>query len=138
MTDYKKLGIELGELLESKQAAYGDSFGTAPAILGLLFPDGIPVLGYRDVLTIVRIIDKIGRICTAAGKGDPMGEDPWRDIAGYAMLALGQREAKQKQDELDTEDYLQDAGSGEIEEEAQPPGGDAESEPWSYGATTAG
>jgi hypothetical protein len=94
MTDYKTIGAELGALLEEKQAAYGDVFSATPAIIGLLFPNGIPVAGYRDVLTIVRILDKIGRICTAAGKGDPMGEDPWRDIAGYAMLMLGKREEK--------------------------------------------
>lgn len=95
MTDYKKIGSELGALLESKQAAYGNVFGVTPAIIGLLFPDGIPVLAYRDLLTIVRMLDKVGRICTAAGKGDPMGEDPWRDIAGYAMLMLG-RKAEEK------------------------------------------
>lgn len=90
--DYKQIGSDLGALLEEKQAAYGDVFSATPAIIGLLFPDGIPVLAYRDVLTIVRIVDKIGRICTAAGRGDPMGEDPWRDIAGYAMLMLGKRD----------------------------------------------
>jgi hypothetical protein len=88
-TDYKQIGTELGALLEEKQAAYGDVFSVTPAIIELLFPNGIPVAGYKDVLTIVRILDKIGRICTAAGKGDPAGEDPWRDIAGYAMLMLG-------------------------------------------------
>jgi hypothetical protein len=94
MTDYKTIGTELGALLEEKQAAYGDVFSATPAIVGLLFPNGIPVAGYKDVLTIVRILDKIGRICTAAGKGDPMGEDPWRDIAGYAMLMLGGKTEK--------------------------------------------
>jgi len=106
MTDYKKIGSDLGALLEEKQAAYGDVFSATPIIVGLLFPNGIPVLAYRDLLTIVRVIDKLGRICTAAGKGDPMGEDPWRDIAGYAMLMLGRAEEKQRQDNLDTEAYL--------------------------------
>jgi len=92
--DYKTIGSDLGALIEEKQAAYGDVFSATPAIIGLLFPNGIPVAGYKDVLTIVRILDKIGRICTAAGKGDPMGEDPWRDIAGYAMLMLGKRVEK--------------------------------------------
>lgn len=110
MTNYKQMGEDLGELLDSKQRAYGNVFSATPAIIGLLFPGGIPVLAYRDVLTITRILDKIGRICTAAGKGDPMGEDPWRDIAGYAMLALGQREEQQQKDELDTEAYLNAPG----------------------------
>jgi len=102
MTGYKKIGSDLGALLEEKQQAYGDVFSATPIIIGLLFPDGIPVLAYRDVLTVVRILDKLGRICTAAGRCDPMGEDPWRDIAGYAMLALGQREERQRQADLDS------------------------------------
>ena len=105
-TNYKDLGYELGALLEEKQRAYGNVFSVTPAIIGLLFPDGIPVLAYRDLLTLVRILDKVGRITTAAGRGDPMGEDPWRDIAGYAMLALGQREEQQRKEDLETERYL--------------------------------
>lgn len=123
MTNYKELGYELGALLEEKQRAYGNVFSATPAIIGLLFPDGIPVLAYRDLLTIVRILDKIGRICTAAGKGDPMGEDPWRDIAGYAMLALGKLEEKQWQDDLETEAYLDDPGpepSDTVDDEPEP------------------
>ena len=133
---YKQMGSDLGELLESKQAAYGDVFSATPAIIGLLFPDGIPVLAYRDVLTVVRILDKIGRICTAAGRGDLGGEDPWRDIAGYAMLALGQREEQQQQDDLDTEAYLatnapepSDTVDDEVPEEKAP---SSEKRWWTY------
>jgi len=80
---YRELGIEIGELVDHKQAAYGDSFGKSGNVLRQLYPHGIPVDGYDDMLGIVRIIDKLFRIAT-----DPkaFGESPARDIAGYGLL----------------------------------------------------
>jgi len=37
------------------------------------------------------VLDKLKRIATAAGKSDPGGENPWRDIAGYALLEIARR-----------------------------------------------
>ncbi len=74
----------LGKLLLEKQLAYGDSFGRAPKILSILFPSGVPVDRYADMLCIVRVLDKLSRIATDR---DAFGESPWNDIAGYAILA---------------------------------------------------
>ena len=80
---------ELKELLLEKRKAYGNSFNNAPQILQHLYPDGVSVDQYEDLLTIVRIIDKLYRIANQADT-----EDPWQDIAGYAVLSLEKKYAK--------------------------------------------
>jgi len=82
---YPKLGNEIGELVTQKQAAYGDSFGKSGEIMKILYPIGIPPEKMTDALCVVRVIDKLFRIATDK---DALGESPWRDIAGYALLAV--------------------------------------------------
>jgi hypothetical protein len=81
---YEQAGGKLGALVDRKQAAYGDSFGRSGAVLRVLYPDGISVDQYDDVLSVVRVIDKLFRIATDR---DAMGESPWQDIAGYGLLS---------------------------------------------------
>ena len=78
------MGKELGELTQQKNAAYGDSFQKSGDVLRLLFPNGIKPEQYRDVLGIARVVDKLFRIATRKGA---FGESPWRDIAGYGIVA---------------------------------------------------
>ncbi|RKH19149.1 hypothetical protein D7X74_07620 [Corallococcus sp. CA047B] len=82
---HEKLGAEVGALVDAKQAAYGDAFGKAGQVLSVLYPDGIPLAKLNDALTVVRILDKLFRIATDR---DALGESPWQDVAGYALLAL--------------------------------------------------
>ena len=89
MIDYSKLGSTIGELVAEKNAAYGDSFGRSGRVLKELYPDGITPENYNDVLTIARILDKLFRIAT---QKEAFGENPYRDIAGYAILAVGKHE----------------------------------------------
>jgi len=79
------IGHEIGELLCKKNAAYGNSFEESGKILKVLFPEGVPVEKYQDFLTITRVIDKLFRIATDK---NAFSEDPWRDVAGYAILSL--------------------------------------------------
>lgn len=88
MNHYDEIAQAIATLLATKQAQYGDSVGTAPKILALLYPDGVCVGQYGDLLTIVRILDKLKRIATA-NADDP--EDAWLDLAGYAVLRLAHR-----------------------------------------------
>ncbi|MEK7178593.1 MAG: hypothetical protein AAB721_02985 [Patescibacteria group bacterium] len=81
---FKGLATEVGELVERKQAAYGDSFGRSGAVLRALYPSGVSPEQLDDALTITRIVDKLFRIATDR---DALGESPWRDIMGYALLA---------------------------------------------------
>lgn len=80
---YALMGQKIGEMVEEKQAAYGDSFGKAGNILRELYPDGIRPEQYDDALCVVRIVDKLFRIAT---DWDAFGESPYRDIAGYGIL----------------------------------------------------
>jgi hypothetical protein len=100
------LGRDLVELIIRKHRAYGGSFNVSPAIVALLYPNGIKVEQYDDLLYIVRVIDKIKRI---AERNDPFGENPAQDIGGYSLLKCAvdaiaidaQLEEKQKADLVD-------------------------------------
>lgn len=87
---YVALGTRIGMLVSSKQRAYGDSFGKSGAVLRELFPDGVPVERYDDLLCITRILDKLFRIATDKVA---FGENPYMDIAGYGLLGAGRGEA---------------------------------------------
>lgn len=88
-TPYHKFANEIANLVCDKQKAYGDSFGKSGKILRLLYPEGISPDKMDDALTIVRIIDKLFRIATCKEAFD---ESPWRDIVGYALLAVVREE----------------------------------------------
>ncbi len=81
--DYYALASEIACVVSLKQIAYGDSFHRSEAVLKALYPHGIDLPQYQDMLCIVRIIDKLFRIATDK---DALGESPYRDIAGYALL----------------------------------------------------
>jgi hypothetical protein len=88
-TRYEELGIKVGALVDKKQAAYGDSFSKAGNVLRLMYPNGISTGQYDDMLCLVRIIDKLFRIATDR---DALGESPFQDVVGYALLGLNRVE----------------------------------------------
>ena len=90
-TKYKDKGTEIGSLVEDKNRQYGDSFFKSGDILRVLFPNGIMVDQYGDLLAITRILDKLFRIATAKSNL----EDSWVDIAGYALLKVVQNTEKE-------------------------------------------
>ena len=94
--DYVKKANDIGQLVAEKNKAYGDSFGEASKILEVLYPEGIPVKGYRDALALIRVIDKLFRL---ANKKDAFGESPWKDICGYALLGVVNDEAEKPNNE---------------------------------------
>ena len=83
MSIYEEIGLNIGTLVTKKQKAYGDSFSKSAEFLKLLYPDGIKPDQYLDILTLVRIYDKIQRIATDK---DAFGESPYSDIIGYGIL----------------------------------------------------
>lgn len=91
-TSYEAIGREIGRLVEEKQAAYGDAFGRAGAIMRVLYPDGIHPDQYDDMLAVTRIIDKLFRVATDR---DALVESPFRDIAGYGLLGAARVEGRQ-------------------------------------------
>ena len=80
---YEEIGAEIGRLVDKKQRAYGRAFDHAGEVIARIYPSGIRPNQYGDLLAMVRILDKFFRI--AADK-KAMDEDPWRDVAGYAIL----------------------------------------------------
>ncbi len=90
---YSEIGKDIGALVEKKQAAYGDSFGKSGEVMRLLYPNGIPPEKMDDALTVVRVLDKLFRIATDR---DALGESPWRDVAGYALLSVRRVECAAK------------------------------------------
>lgn len=90
MGDYVRIGSQIGALVAEKNEAYGDSFAKCGEFLKLLWPGGVPREDYKDMLAVVRVFDKLMRIATQKDYG---GENPFRDIAGYAILAIAREEA---------------------------------------------
>ena len=85
MNSYAQEDINLAELITKKQVAYGDSFGQSKRIIEILYPKGISPEQYQDALAMIRVIDKLFRI---ANKKFAFDENPWQDVAGYALLSL--------------------------------------------------
>lgn len=86
---YQLIALEIANLVSQKNAAYGSSFSKCDNFLKLLYPNGVSPSQYKDMLTIVRIFDKLMRI---ANKKDAFGESPYGDIMGYALLMLREEE----------------------------------------------
>lgn len=82
---YDSIGWDVGQLVQAKQNAYGDSFGRSGECLRQMFTDGIKPSQYDDLLTIARILDKLFRI---ANDPKAFSENPWQDIVGYGLLAM--------------------------------------------------
>lgn len=99
MSKFKSIGQKIGEHVDLAQRAYGDSFGKSGAVLRVMLDkyrndDGtytIPDDLLDSLLTIVRVVDKLFRICSNPS-GDLMNESPWFDISGYGILECGKHD----------------------------------------------
>jgi len=89
---FEQIGWDIGKLVAEKNKAYGDSFNKCGEFLKLLYPNGVKPEQYADMLALVRVFDKQMRIATDK---DALGENPWQDCAGYAILAVA-RDRKEK------------------------------------------
>ncbi len=83
---YEALGKAIGALVDRKNKQYGDAFNRGGSILEVLYPDGVKPDQYRDMLGVIRVIDKLFRVAN----GKQGNEDPWQDIAGYGLLGAGE------------------------------------------------
>ena len=88
---FSEIGTSIGLVVEEKNHAYGDAFVKSGAFLALLYPNGIQLADYENVLLLVRIFDKQMRIATAQ---DAFGESPYSDIAGYGILGTALHEGR--------------------------------------------
>lgn len=69
------------------------AFKKQEGVIKILYPNGIELDQYDDMLAIIRRIDKMFRIAT---QRDALGENSWQDIAGYAILKAVQDERREK------------------------------------------
>ena len=83
---FHKIAKECADLVTKKNKAYGNSFERAGEILKILFPNGVGVDQYQDMLTVTRVLDKLFRICSGDKKA--FEENPWRDVLGYSLLSV--------------------------------------------------
>lgn len=84
---FENIGRALGELVDEKQQAYGDAITAVEQMMMVLYPNGVNPDQFRDMLLMVRIMDKQCRI--AKGDKSAFGESPFKDIAGYGLLGVG-------------------------------------------------
>ena len=85
--NHQDLGDELGKLVDKKNEEYGDSFNQAGKVLEILYPDGIKPEQYTDVLSVVRLVDKLFRIASSTpAERQCWDESPYKDIGGYGLL----------------------------------------------------
>lgn len=109
---FTALGTSIGSILAAKNKSYGDSFAESVKVIEALFPSGIPKSAYPQLLTIIRMVDKLFRIATISQ--DPKysfseGEvDAWQDLAGYSILAL-ERVTRSAAPEAKTEQQYRDS-----------------------------
>ena len=80
---FEEIGAQIGRLVDDKHRNYGQSFEKTGDVLRLLYPISIQPSQYGDVLAVARILDKLFRQATSSRA---YNEDPWMDIAGYAIL----------------------------------------------------
>jgi len=78
------LGGEIARVVDMGNAAYGNSTEKSSKIMGILYPNGVQPEQLHDFRCMMSILDKLSRIATDK---DAFGESPWRDVAGYALLA---------------------------------------------------
>ena len=81
---FHEITDKLAKLLVVKEKSYGQSFNLVGDVLRLMAPDGIKPEQYDDVLTVVRITEKLFRVM----KGAEDEESQYQDIAGYSILKL--------------------------------------------------
>lgn len=88
---FQKAAKALGDLVTTKNIAYGNSFVESTKVLKIMYPNGVSVDQYNDMLGVTRVLDKLFRIAT---RKDAFEESPWKDIAGYGLIMETEDEEK--------------------------------------------
>ena len=86
---FKETALDIADLLNDKHLQYGDTFKETAVVLRRLYPDGIKPQQYSDVLYVLRIYENLVRALNMENSAEP-----WRDIAGFAILALEAKHAQ--------------------------------------------
>lgn len=98
---FQELGHQVGQLVDKKQLAYGDSVSKTYKLMQIFleqYDNGdntytIPKSLLKHILLQVRMIDKQNRIFSNPD-GDLMSENPYGDTVGYGLLGMRMSEEK--------------------------------------------
>ena len=85
---FTELANSIGQLVESKNKAYGSAFDKSGDFIRVLYPEGIKPEQYKDMLCIVRVFDKLMRIATSYEGTEEKKVDAYSDLMGYGLLGL--------------------------------------------------
>lgn len=87
---FSDASVVIAEMLGDKRDSYGDNLIVSGQFLKLLYPTGIPLNAYAEVLVIIRLIDKLMRIANQHSNPElwTEQESPWLDVAGYAIAIM--------------------------------------------------
>ena len=88
MRSFQELAKGIADLVAEKEKAYGSAFDKAGDFMRILYPEGIKPEQYKDMLSNVRIFDKLMRIATSYEGTEEKKIDAYSDIMGYALLGL--------------------------------------------------
>lgn len=88
---YERLATEIGALVDTKQAQYGDAITKVGDVLAIMYPDGIKPEQYVGMGLTVRVLDKLFRVAN----GDQGEESAWSDVAGYGLLGAMMRKGNE-------------------------------------------
>lgn len=100
---FKERATKIGELVDTKQKAYGDSVTKAYELMKIFLETyknedstyTIPESLLKHILLQVRMIDKQNRIFSNPD-GDLMEENPYADTVGYGLLGMRMCEEENK------------------------------------------
>jgi len=104
--EYEVQADKLVKLLQKKRDAYGDNLSSGAKFLTMFYPDGIPVAAYKDLLIMVRVLDKLFRLANQhrhddSGDGFFDDESPWWDVAGYGLATVVDRVLEERERRTD-------------------------------------
>lgn len=108
---YEETGKQIGALVDTKNKQYGDAFSKTGDFLKILYPDGIKVEDYNNVLSLARMFDKMMRIAN----GNQGNENAWNDLAGYGIL-MAKEDSKEKQEPIDIIDLYKNLSADSQQE----------------------
>jgi hypothetical protein len=92
----KEIAVDIAEVVQIKGEAYGDALSSTTLCLDALYPEGMNGDDYANAALIIRILDKLKRIAT---NNENAGENPWLDVAGYALRAVYNARLKEFEEE---------------------------------------
>jgi len=84
---------QIGKFISQKNESYGSAYGFVNKILRDLYAEKVEPNQYLDFVMIARVLEKISRI---SHHKQAFGEDPWKDIAGYALCRIAEEKTNEQ------------------------------------------